>query len=163
MTDINPRISKEFYDITHFDLRKRLCNYLTEGIERKDPLFSQLTLFYVYHDKDFYTIKAKIKEWLLWEESETIYALAAYIYYISENFKKAKKYFLKAIRANPRNFDNWIDLAFALRHLGEYKISNVILFDFDYVIHYYSHFNFKKCNYAQIKKMILKIKDRLKY
>lgn len=163
MTNIHSQILKEFYRITNLELKRRLCNSPSDAIYRKDALFDQLTFFYVHNPQNFDKLKKKIDYWLSLEESETIFVLAGYIFYISENFNKAKKYFLKSIQINSRNLDNWIDLAFALRHLGELKISNVILFDFDYVIHYYSYFNLKKCNYAQVKKMILKIKHRLKY
>lgn len=157
------QILKEFHVITNFWLTRRSCNKLSDAVSRKDPLFDQLTFFYVHNQRDFGKLKKKIDYWLSLERSETIFSLAGYIYHISENFKKAKRYFLKSIQINSKNLDNWIDLAFALRHLGEHEISDVILFDFDYVIYYYNYFDLRKSSYAQVKKMILKIKQQLKY
>lgn len=153
-------ILEEFKSITGFELSPRQTNYPSDRIERKDSLFSQLAIFYFSDRQKFKKLRQKIRDWLRKEKSETIFALAGYIYYICEDFSKGKDYFLKAISLNPDNLDNWIDLAFSLRHLGEYKISNGILFNYNYVIHYYKYLKLKGCNYSKLKKLVLEIIDR---
>lgn len=91
------------------------------------------------------------------EQSEIIFALAGYIYYIDEDFIRAKRCFLRAISLNPDNLDNWIDLAFALRHNGEYEISNGIFFNYSYVIYYYKYLKLIGCSYHKLKDLILRI------
>lgn len=153
-------ISEEFKSITGFEIFPRRTNFLSDRIERKDPLFSILSILYFSNRKRFKRLLQKIKAWLRKEESETIFALAGYIYYITEDFDKAKRYFLKALSINPDNLDNWVDLAFTLRHLGEYNISNGMLFNFDYLIYYYKYLKLSGCNYSYIRKLVLEIAER---
>lgn len=150
-------IPKEFKNITGFDLLSRRINQLSEGIERKDSLFPQLAILYFSNRKRFKKLRQKIRNWLRKEQSETIFALAGYIYYINEDFKKARGYFLKTISLNPDNLDNWLDLAFVLRHIGDTKISEGILFHFDYVIYYYKYLKLFNCDYKTLRNLILKI------
>ena len=80
--------------------------------------------------------------------------------FLARNYKKAKSCFLKAISLNPDNLDNWIDLAFALRHNGEYEISNGILFNYNYIIHYYKYLKLTDRNYLTLKKLVLEVVKR---
>lgn len=153
-------IFEEFKNITGFELLSRQTNYLSDRIERKNWLFPQLGVLYFSDRQRFKKLQQKVRIWLKREQTETIFALAGYIDYILEDFKKAKQYFLKAISINPDNLDNWIDLAFVLRHNGEYKISNGILFNYDYAIHYYNYLKLKSCNYSKLKDLILEIIKR---
>ena len=153
-------IAKEFKDICGFELFTRQTNHLFDRIERKDSLFSQLAILYFSHPRKFNELKRKINDWLKIEQNETIFALAGYICYISEDFKKAKEYFLKTISLNPDNLDNWIDLAFTLRHLCEYRISNGIIFNYDYLMHYYKYLKLYNCSYTKLKRLILEIAKR---
>lgn len=150
-------ISEEFEYITGFELLPHYTNYLYDKEERNDLLFSKLANFYFSDRQSFLKLCRKIKNWLKKEHSETLFALGGYIYYISEDFKKAKKCFLKAIYLNPDNFDNWIDLAFTLRHTGEYRVSNGILFNYDYLMHYYKYFKLDSRDYVKLKKLISEI------
>lgn len=150
-------VLREFKNIAGFELLSRQTNYLSDRIERKDNFFSQLAGLYFSDRKAFQKIQQRIKAWLEREQAETIFALAGYTYYISENFKKAKNYFLKAISLNPDNLDNWLDLAFILRHSGESKISETILFHFDYVIYYYKYLKLFNCNYQTLRNLILEV------
>ena len=68
--------------------------------------------------------------------------------------------FLKTISINPDNLDNWMDLAFTLRHLGESLISEGILFYFPYVIHYYKYLKLFDCDYNTLKQLILEISKK---
>ncbi len=101
-----------------------------------------------------------IINWSRREHSEGLFALAGYICYITEDFKTAKRNFFKAASLNPDNLDNWIDLAFALRHNGEFEISNCLLFNYDYVIHYYNYLGLAGCDYGRLKNLILEVAKR---
>jgi tetratricopeptide (TPR) repeat protein len=153
-------IQEEFKRITGFELLARQTNCLSDKIERKDWFFNQLAILYFSSPKRFSKLKRKINGWLKREQSETIFVLTGYIYYINEDFKKAKECFLKTITLNSDNLDNWIDLAFTLRHNGEYKISNAILFYYYHLIYYYKYLGLKGCNYAKLKKLTLEIIKR---
>lgn len=156
----NLSILEEFKHITSFELITRQTNYPSDRVERKDSLFSQLAILYFSDRQRFKKLQQKVKDWLRKEKSETIFALAGYIYYITEDFNKTRQYFLKAISLNPHNLDNWMDLAFSLRHLGEFRVSNGILFNYDYVIHYYNYLSLRGSNYVKLKKLILEIIKR---
>ena len=150
-------IAEEFNSICGFSCDPRKTNYLTGYVERKDFLFSHLAGIYFSSPKTFKKLKIKIKSWLKEEESEAVFALAGYIYYLSNNFKKAKYYFLKTISLNPDNLDNWIDLAFALRHNGEYGMSRDILFNYNYIMYYYKYLKLAGCKYFKLKKLAAEI------
>lgn len=158
---LDTKIKKEFIDITGFEFLPRIVNSWSDGIERKDALLKKLSIFYFSEPKSFKKLKQKTKKWLKQEQTETLFSLAGYLYYITEDFHKAKRYFLKAIAISPDNLDNWMDLSFALRHLGEYTVSNGILFNFDYIIYYYKFLSLNGCSYSSIKKLVLEIMMRI--
>lgn len=148
---------KEFADITGFEILSRRTNYLGDSIKRKDRFFSALARLYFLDRNKFLRVKRKIHSWIKSVPSETVFSLAGYIFYIDEDFVKAKKYFLLALHKNPNNLDNWIDLAFVLRHLTCYKMSNCILFHYKYLMHYYRVLNIAPQGCDGIKKMALKV------
>ncbi|MDP1852649.1 MAG: hypothetical protein Q8L26_00350 [Candidatus Omnitrophota bacterium] len=154
-------ICNEFKNIAGFDLSPRQTNYISGYIERIDSLFYRLSILYFSSPEKLRMLQGKIKNWLKEEQIETIFSLAGYIYYIAEDFSQAKKYFLKSISRNPDNLDNWIDLAFALRHLGEYKLSNGILFNHDYVIYYYKYLKLNANNFSKLKSLVLEISEKI--
>jgi tetratricopeptide (TPR) repeat protein len=155
------KIQNLFQEITGFQLRRRATNFLSERVIRKDNLLEKLSRLYFENPKKFNKISKKILPLINLKktQSETLLALAGYFYYIQENFQEAKNYFLKCIQLNPKNLDNWFDLAFALRHLGEYELSEGILFNFDYIIYYFELFKLKACNFPKLKKLILTISN----
>lgn len=150
-------IKEEFKRITGLELSTRQTNYLSDGVLRKDQLFSQLAILYYASPKNFTLLKRKIEVWLKDLKNETTFALAGYIHYIDEDYKKALRYFLENISFNPDNLDNWMDLAFALRHNGEDKISSGILFHYKYAIYYYRYLRLEGCGYDRLKKLVLEI------
>ena len=150
-------IQEDFKSICNFSILPRKTNLMENLVERKDGLFSRLALLYSSNPESFNKLRAKIRSWLKEEQSEAIFALAGYIYYICEDFKKAKEYFLKAVSLNPDNLDNWMDLAFALRHNGEYELSRGILFNYDHIIYYYKYLGLKGCKYSKLKNLVLEI------
>lgn len=154
------KISAEFRKITAIPLIERQTNRLADGVARKDMSFEQLTYLFFFNRPKFGVLKKSIRLWLKKEPSETILALAGYIYYIAEDFKKAKKYFFDCVRLNPDNLDNWIDLAFSLRHSGENRVSSAILFHHDYVMYYYKYLNLSECGFVKFRKMALEVNRR---
>ena len=150
----------EFKLETGIQVYKRQTNCVTDMVERKDQLFYDLARFYSRNTDKYRKLQNKFKELFKKEQSETLHALEGYISYINEDFPKAKCCFLKAISVNPDNLDNWMDLAFSLRHSGEYKVSNGILFNYHYVIYYYKYFKINGCSYSQIRKIILQIMSK---
>ena len=154
-------ISEEFKSICGFSCFPRKTNYLVGYVERRDFLFSHLAGVYFSNPEAFKKLKIRIKGWLKEEKSEAVFALAGYIYYLSDDFKKSKFYFLKTIALNPDNLDNWIDLAFALRHNGEYEISRGILFNYDYIVYYYKYLKLWGCKYPKIKRMVAEVIKRV--
>ena len=128
---------EEITKIPAFHFKKRVCNHYLKNESRKDSFFSDLAFLYVTNRAFFRKLEKKINNWTKKYPSETSYALMGYVCYIYGNFVAAKRLFLITIRLKPENLDNWIDLAFTLRHLGETKMSNCILFHHDYVIYYF--------------------------
>ncbi|MDI6606495.1 MAG: hypothetical protein QME65_05085 [Candidatus Omnitrophota bacterium] len=152
-------VDREFKRITGFRLFERQANYYFGGVEREDRLFTQLASLYFSKPQSFKKLKKRIQVWIQ-DERETTLALAGYIYYISEDFIKAKEHFIKTIHINPDNLDNWIDLSFSLRHLGEYKLSNAIMFNHHYIIHYYKYLKLYACSYVKLKRLLLEIERK---
>lgn len=155
-------IQKKFQKITGFPLRKRQTNHLSEKIIKKDQLFENLARLYFNRPKKFNQLCKKILPLINQKKEldETLLALAGYLYYLQEDFKKSKTFFLKCINLNPQNLDNWIDFAFTLRHLGEDKLANGILFNYDYLIYYYHYFKMINCSFSKLKNLILKISQK---
>lgn len=154
-------IREEFGKITGFKLSAREVNRFSDEVERKDWLFTKLAHFYFTHPDKFDILKKRVTRWLKLEKSAEILALAGYVYYIAEDFKQARKFFLDVVHWEPDNIDSWIDLAFCLRHLEEYEVSNGIFFNLYYVIHYYKYFKLNnRGRYTKLKNLVLEICKR---
>ncbi len=147
-------IEREFEKIAGFRLLPRRTNLINENIERKDNTFAHLTNLYFSDRRRFKKLQNKIEQWVKKNKSETITTLAGYIYYIDEDFQISQKYFLKAIAINPDNLDNWVDLAFTIRHIGDTRTSEEILFNLGYVMHYYRLLKLNTGNYKHLLKLI---------
>jgi tetratricopeptide (TPR) repeat protein len=144
-TNILQNIKKEFFKITKIPPFHR-TNRLEDRVIRRDIIFNLLAEKVFDHPKLLDLLTKKIKEWLRFDESELTYCLAGYIYYLKEDFRKARDYFLKAIDKNPQNLDNWFDLAFSLYHLGkpEQELAKDIIFNFDLFTKFYSNIKVDK-------------------
>lgn len=126
---ISNRIKREYKKITGFTLAERQTNFLDENVWRKDMLFEHLSRLAFDSPKKLDKLKKKVAQWLAVErKSETLWALAGCVFYLTGDFRRSKEYFLKAVYLNPRNLDNWVDLGFVLRHLDEIELSNKIFF-----------------------------------
>jgi len=150
-------IQKEFKKITEIDLDQRQTNFLIDKIERRDNLFEDLSRLYFDDQSKVKKLKRCLKKWLKLAEEETIFSLAGYIFYLEEDFEKAKYYFLKAISLNSDNYDNWRDLAFTLRHSKEDNVAYGIFFNFDYIIHYFKQLGLAKLGYKELEELVLEI------
>jgi len=153
------QIRKQFKKIAGFELKKRQTNYLSEKIIKKDQLFEDLARLYFERPKKFNQLLTGLLPLINQKNNsnETLLALVGYLYYIQEDFQKAKMCFLKCINLNSQNLDNWIDLAFTLRHLGNDKLANGILFNYDYLIHYCHFLKLSGCSFLKLKNLISKI------
>ena len=127
---------------------------MTEKTSRKDIVFDELTRLYFKDRRGFAKIKKKLPALLKKDRSGEALAFAGYVAYLSEDFKRATGYFLLAIASDPDNLDNWMDLAFSLRHRGEQKMSRAILFHFDLAMHYYRRFQLPPGDFSRMKKML---------
>jgi len=150
-------INKEFYKITRISLVRK-TNYLSDGIRRKDVIFPGLAVETFDNPRLLKTLTEKIEKWTKITQDEAICAIAGYIYFLKEDFRKAKNFFKKAIEKNPDNLDNWLDLAFTLYHLGakEEKLAKAIIFNFDVFISIYSKTKLKLSD-----KFLAKISEKL--
>lgn len=128
---IKPRI--DFFRIARvFPFHE--TNRLEDRCIRKDKVFDQLAEKVFDNPRLLLLLGHKIKGWLKAEKSEFTYALAGYIYYCQKDFKKAEKYFFKTVNLNPKNLDNWFDLAFCLYHQDKkrHRIAIKMFFNFDH-------------------------------
>ena len=133
-------------------------NALDDYAKRKDVCFDFLIRLYHADAKQFAFLRRRFPavlkktggaEWAL--------ACAGYIAYLGQDYRAACRWLLKAVEANPANLDNWMDLAFALRHVGDAATSTGILFHFDYVIHYVGTFGLPGRGLGGLKVLVGKI------
>ena len=152
-------IKKEFFILTRTYLKERITNKLIDNSLRKDYSFYLLAERIYDNPKILRVLKKKIGSWLSQDNSEITLALAAYIYYLDCDFNKAKKYFLKAVEKNPKNLDNWFDLAFCLYHCSPElnNLSKAILFNYDLFIKDFNKNNYKKCSIDRLEEIRKKI------
>lgn len=150
-------IYKKFNKITGLTLGLREVNKISHQIERKDSLFADLSRLFFSDKHKLKILQAKLSGWLKSDSDSVVWALAGYTYYICKQYKESRDCFLKLISIEPDNLDSWVDLAFALRHLGEYAVSNSILFNLKYVIYYYKYLKLKSGDYTAVKNLALEI------
>jgi len=153
-------INEQFLVITGYRFPYRESNLLVDRFERKDQLFGFLARLYFTEPRRFRALGKQVVRWLRKDTNERLYALAGYIAYIDNDFERAQRLFYRAIQCNPENLDNWIDFAFALRHNGDYKTSNGILFNYAFVMYNYMVFDMQDASVKEIKKLINEISRR---
>ena len=157
-------IQHEFKKWTMLFLPERETNRLKDKVHRKDSVFSFLSDKIFDHPQLLIILKKKIKYWLTLNNSETILALAGYIYYLGDDSRKAEGYFCKCVEKNSENIDNWVDLAFSLYHQGDKKnrMAKAILFNLDLFIKKFKTPNYKQCDFASLKKIYKDFKEEKK-
>jgi len=106
----------------------RPCNYVDGPVERMDKYFTYLTQLFFFNQKDFRKLLKELSVLLRKPSTELGWALRGYFSYLKKDYKDAASSFLEAIVLAPENLDNWLDYAFALRHLGFYEASLKIIF-----------------------------------
>jgi len=150
--------------LTLLTLPQRETNKLKDRLQRKDSVFPFLANRVFDHPKLLTILKEKIKYWLKLDNSETVLALAGYIYYLDDNFVKAENYFYKCLKINPENLDNWVDLIFSLYHQGvrKNKIAKAILFDIDLFMKRLMIRNHKNCSFGVLEKISKDLKNEKK-
>jgi tetratricopeptide (TPR) repeat protein len=156
------KVQKEFFVLTRILLQKRVTNRIDANTLPNNFTFSLLAEKIFDYPNILRFLKKKIKNWLSIDKSENTFLLAGYIYYLDNDFDRARKYFLKAVESNPENLDNWLDLAFCLYHCPE-KINELakdILFNFDLFIQFFKKFKYNKCTLKALKEIQKKIIDK---
>jgi len=133
-------------------------NALGDFVARKDTCFDFLTRLSFNDVEQFALFKRQLPAMLKeYRGEEWVLAWAGYIAYIERDYAAACAWFLKAAEMNPENLDNWMDLAFALRHAGHTSTSTGIFFNFDYVIHYVRTFGMPRGGLRGLKGFVRKI------
>jgi len=107
----------------------RPCNYIDGSVERLDGCFSYLTQLCFFNKQEFKYLFQQLSGFLKKPSNEMGWALRGYFSYLKEDYKDAAASFLEAIVLAPENLDNWLDYAFALRHIGFDDASLKILFN----------------------------------
>jgi hypothetical protein len=106
----------------------RPFNPIEGKVERVDRCFSYLTEVYFSNPKEFKLLSQSLSLVLKRPINEFGWALRGYFSYLKEDYKDAAASFIEAIVMAPYNLDNWLDYAFALRHLGLHQASLKIMF-----------------------------------
>lgn len=134
-------------------------NRLSDSFIRKDKIFDLLARKTFDNPHLLKLLLREAKEWGRQARDETSCALLGYIYYCAQNFRMAEKYFLKTVALNPRNLDNWFDLAFSLYHQGlqKHELAKKILFNFNICV---SHFKKENIRSNQLKNYLVYINKR---
>ncbi|MCF7916186.1 MAG: hypothetical protein K9L61_00220 [Candidatus Omnitrophica bacterium] len=155
-------VQQEFQEWTLLSLPERETNKLKDKVQRKDSTFSLLS------DKMFdcpcllAVLRERINYWLKIDRSETTFAVAGYIFYLGNDFKRAENYFYKALGKNRENLDNWVDLAFSLYHQGSRKnnLAKAIFFNYDFFINEFKMGKYKNCNLIVLEAIYRKIRNK---
>lgn len=152
----------EFKKCLNIEWLGRESNRIADGVYRKDFLFDLLVRLYLDNQKKFKQLYGLNRKYIKNKKNpdELDCALMAYFAYINEDFKLSKKFLLKAINLSPENIDNWLDLGFVLRHLGEEELSYGIFFNYDLIIHYYRKLCWGSVGFGAVKKLIFLIKEK---
>jgi tetratricopeptide (TPR) repeat protein len=156
----NNRIKKEYRKITGLELIERQTNFIDENIERKDMLFENLSRLAFDRPEKFRILRRKVGLWPASKRNETFWALAGMVHYLGGEFGRARRAFFEALKLNPQNVDNWVDLAFSLRHCGKVKLGVAIFFNLEYLIHYYQYLKLQNPNLKTLENLILEINRR---
>lgn len=106
----------------------RVPNRIGEGVQRRDALFPYLTVTAFRDPARFERLRRGLTPSFEDAKSELSWAMKGYFFYLQEDYCSAVDCFIEAVIFSPENFDNWNDLAFALRHAGEYSASEKVIF-----------------------------------
>jgi len=132
-------------------------NLYEDYVERKDCLFYLVTVLFNEKPAVFKALLKKISAFKNKKADESRFSLSGYLHYVNGDYRDARDCFMRAIALNPDNLDNWFDLAFALRHSGEYRCSDAILFYYELVQHYYSKMRLQGNAWDDLRTLLLKI------
>ena len=157
-------IKREFRRLTLLPLPTREINRLGDKVHRKDSVFPLLSNKIFDHPRLLQLLKKKIQYWVRLDDSETLLALAGYIYYLDDNFANAEKYFYRCIDSESENIDSWVDLVFSLYHQNDKKngLAKAILFDLDLFIKFFKSSKHGKCSFTILGKIYKSLKENKK-
>ncbi|MDQ7826783.1 MAG: hypothetical protein RDV48_28555 [Candidatus Eremiobacteraeota bacterium] len=153
-------IQRTFFSLTGIPLEDRETNLIAEGRMRADTLFHSLADFLFEKPGALPGLLMRVRTWRERYDEELFHAMEGYLHYLGENYREAAGCFFQSVAKNPGNLDSWLDLAFALHHLGN-PYGAMILFNFPHVMALYRELGAGKCHYAMLEK-ISKELDRRK-
>lgn len=143
-------VARQWHDLTGEPLVERVSNRLESRIERVDGLLFTLTER-AFGDAAFLERLERLSgQWLRRCPCATTRAIAAYSAYLREDFSRAVTLLLACLNDAPDNLDTWIDLAFALNHVGD-PMGRHILFNHAVYIERYTAAPAPICTQAHLR------------
>jgi hypothetical protein len=121
-------VAHRFAELTGLELAPRIANLLEDRVTRRDTLFHSLADLAFEDAPRFEALSLEVAGWLARCPCETLQALAGYVAYCKQDFGRASGHFVSCVRLAPHNLDSYLDLAFALNHLGD-ELGLALLFD----------------------------------
>lgn len=142
-------VARQYAELTGYTLKPRRANLLANRHGREDETFIGLA-DRAFDDPGFIERLTRMAgQWLQRCPCETTRAIAAYAAYLRGDFSRAATFLLGCIGDSPRNLDNWVDLAFALNHLGN-PLGRDILFNPDEYIERFAASGDRVCTLARL-------------
>ena len=123
-------LEAEFHRLTGHLLPERRPNLLEERVARRDQAFGLLALWCFDHPSHLGPLRYWAGAWAGREPGPRTWELQGYLDYLAVDWGGAARAFMRSVEAEPENLDAWVDLAFALKHLG-LDLGEAILFDHD--------------------------------
>ena len=103
-----------------FPLPQRVVNTPEMRLPRTDHVFQRLAELIYIKPAAGRLLRRRLAGWLRrWPRREYVWAVAGYVAYCERRYGDAEKAFFRAVQLEPRNVDDWLDLALTLRHQGD--------------------------------------------
>lgn len=118
----------DFERRTGIPLPARRTNRLENREGRADTLFPILSGWAFDHPERVAPFAGWLRAWTDRVDEPAVWELHGYLCYLSEDWRGAANAFLRSLQRDPENLDAWVDLAFALKHMG-IDLGEAILFD----------------------------------
>lgn len=122
-----------FNKLTGKTLTKRFVDFESNK-EIDETIFETVSRLLFGNRKIFYYLKRIIVNVANKKDDAILFSTAGYFCYVDCDFEKAREFFQKAIKINPRDLEAWFCLAFCFRQMGEEEKFNTIILDYKSVI-----------------------------
>jgi tetratricopeptide (TPR) repeat protein len=148
-------IIKEIEEILGFKL-ERGQNLITKPTERNDLIIDKLSRISHKRD-DLERVKELFKKALEGQSDEMLWSTLGYVHYMLEEFSEAISCFYNTIKCCHINVDNWVDLSFGYRCLGDIETSNFIFWNLSELITEFCNMD-NKINEDILRELIDKVR-----